>query len=134
MYYSTGEPTLEKKKYHTPFHIVTPSPWPFLVSISALNIAINFISYLHYYYYGIFKSLISLIFFLIFISRWFTDIIIESTFEGHHTKKVQKNIRYSMALFIISEFWFFVAFFWALFHSCANSKKYLKNLTLKIPD
>lgn len=109
-----------KKSYQTPFHIVTQSPWPFLVSISALSVAINLISYLHYYHYGFFKIIISLIFFLIFTSRWFSDIIIESTFEGHHTKSVQKNIHSSMALFIVSEFWFFVAFFWALFHSCLS--------------
>jgi heme/copper-type cytochrome/quinol oxidase subunit 3 len=39
------------------------------------------------------------------------DIIIEATFEGHHTQKVQTNIRVGMALFIVSEGMFFFSFF-----------------------
>jgi cytochrome c oxidase subunit 3 len=49
--------------------------------------------------------------------RWFTDIITEATFEGHHTFKVQQGLRYGMVLFIVSEIMFFFGFFWAFFHS-----------------
>lgn len=48
---------------------------------------------------------------------WWRDIIRESTFEGHHTYAVQVGLRYGVILFIISEIMFFVAFFWAFFHS-----------------
>lgn len=49
--------------------------------------------------------------------RWFTDIITEATFEGHHTAKVQQGLRYGRLLFIVSEIRFFFGFFLAFFHS-----------------
>ena len=44
------------------------------------------------------------------------DIIIESSFEGQHTLKVQQGIRFGMGLFIISELFFFFSFFFGFFH------------------
>ena len=38
--------------------------------------------------------------------KWFKDIIIEATFEGHHSFKVQKGIKFGMILFIASEVMF----------------------------
>jgi len=58
----------------------------------------------------------SLIFLCFFLYRWFADIVVESTFEGHHTQKVQQGIRFGMCLFIASEVMFFFSFFWAFFH------------------
>jgi len=51
------------------------------------------------------------------IYRWFNDVVIEATYEGNHTKKVQKGLRRGMLLFIVSEIMFFFAFFWSFFHS-----------------
>jgi cytochrome c oxidase subunit 3 len=51
------------------------------------------------------------------VSRWFMDIVIEATFQGFHTMKVQQGLRYGMILFIVSEVMFFLSFFWAFFHS-----------------
>jgi cytochrome c oxidase subunit 3 len=48
---------------------------------------------------------------------WWRDVVREATFEGHHTSFVQLGLRYGMILFIVSEVMFFVAFFWAFFHS-----------------
>ena len=48
---------------------------------------------------------------------WWRDVIRESTFQGHHTTPVQLGLRYGMILFIASEVMFFLAFFWAFFHS-----------------
>jgi len=53
---------------------------------------------------------------LFFLFRWFSDIINESTFEGHHTSKVREGIRLGMCLFIASEVMFFFSFFWGFFH------------------
>ena len=52
----------------------------------------------------------------LYMFRWFADIVIESTYEGHHTFKVQQGIRLGMCLFIVSEIMFFFSFFWAFFH------------------
>jgi len=48
---------------------------------------------------------------------WWRDVIREATFNGYHTKTVQHGLRYGMILFIVSEVMFFLAFFWAFFHS-----------------
>jgi cytochrome c oxidase subunit 3 len=105
---------LPKAEQH-PFHLVNSSPWPLLLSISLLAIALSFVDYFHYSICS--HSLpFSLICGGFIMLRWFTDIITESTYEGHHTMKVQKGIRIGMCLFIASEVMFFFSFFWAFFH------------------
>lgn len=55
---------------------------------------------------------------MIFISwRWWRDIIRESTYEGKHTKEVITGLKMGIILFITSEVFFFISFFWAFFHS-----------------
>jgi len=44
-------------------------------------------------------------------------VIREATYQGFHTQKVAKGMRWGMILFIASEVLFFFAFFWAYFHS-----------------
>jgi len=100
-----------------PFHLVDPSPWPIFSSLGALASTVGGVLYFHGYVAG--DSLlalgISIILYSMFV--WWRDVIREGTFEGHHTKTVQVGLRYGMILFIVSEIMFFVAFFWAFFHS-----------------
>ena len=53
---------------------------------------------------------------LYFMYRWFQDIITESVYQGHHTRRVVQGLKYGMLLFIVSEVMFFFSFFWAFFH------------------
>ena len=46
---------------------------------------------------------------------WWTDVVREATYEGHHTRVVQLHHRYGMMMFIASEVMFFAAWFWAYF-------------------
>jgi len=75
---------------HTVFHLVTPSPWPFVVSFSAFYFLLNFVYFMHY---GslIFSASDSIIYLLIAVSFWFHDIVIES--NEYHTKTVQQGLR-----------------------------------------
>lgn len=50
------------------------------------------------------------------LSCWWRDVVVEATFEGRHTRRVQAGIRMGMALFIASEVMFFFAFFWSFFY------------------
>jgi len=98
-----------------PFHLVDPSPWPFIGGISALSLTTGFVMYLQCYKFGSYFftfGILSLIFTVVF---WWRDIIREGTFQGYHTKKVQLGLRSGMILFIISEIMFFFGFFWAFF-------------------
>jgi len=66
--------------------------------------------------------------FFLTVVVWFNDIILEATFEGHHTLRVQSGLRYGIALFIVSEVLFFFAFFWAFFHSSVSPSIFIGNV------
>lgn len=105
-----------KNKRH-PFHIVDPSPWPFMGSISAFGIALGAVLYFHGFYKGEFILSLGLFHLSLVCIGWWRDVIEEATYEGCHTKKVQQGLRIGMVLFIISEAMFFFSFFWAFLHS-----------------
>jgi cytochrome c oxidase subunit 3 len=48
---------------------------------------------------------------------WIRDVLREGTFTDHHTDLVKKSLRLGMLLFIVSEIFFFLGFFWAYFHA-----------------
>lgn len=48
---------------------------------------------------------------------WWRDVIREATFSGSHTTFVFEGLRLGIVLFIVSEVFFFISFFWAYFHS-----------------
>ncbi len=100
-----------------PYHIVNRSPWPFFLSIGSLSITVGAVLYMHRYQGGgslLFWGLVATTAIMLF---WFRDVIVEATYEGQHTKKVQAGLRLGMKLFIITEVMFFFSFFWAFFHS-----------------
>jgi cytochrome c oxidase subunit 3 len=99
-----------------PFHLVDPSPHPLMTSLAIFELVLGFLMNLNFFETGIFNSLFSFFVFCYCLFRWFSDIVLESTFEGHHTEKVQQGIRLGMFLFILSEVMFFFSFFWAYFH------------------
>jgi heme/copper-type cytochrome/quinol oxidase subunit 3 len=104
------------KKYH-PYHLVTPSPWPLLISIAAFVVAIGATMYMHSYRYGFPILLLGILHVILIMGLWWRDVIREATFEGMHTQQVQDGLKLGFILFIISEIMFFVGFFWAFFHS-----------------
>lgn len=100
-----------------PFHLVKASPWPFLMSGSLFNTTVGIVMYFHYYTHGGKILLIGVLMTLYVMAAWWRDVIIEGTFEGHHTQAVQRGLRLGVVLFIASEVMFFFSFFWAFFHS-----------------
>ena len=98
-----------------PYHLVDPSPWPYVCACGAFFLTLGSVIYFHYSFIWI-MVLGFLMFGTTFIV-WCRDIIRESTFQGHHTEIVKKGLKIGMLLFIISEICFFVSFFWAFFHS-----------------
>lgn len=109
--------TVSKNLQRHPFHLVDPSPWPFVAAFSAFSLAIGGVLYMHAYRQGFFVLLSSFFILLTTMFVWWRDVVRESTFEGHHTGIVQQGLRYGVLLFIVSEILFFFAFFWAFFHS-----------------
>jgi len=101
---------------HT-FHLVDPSPWPFVGGMSAFTLMNGAVMYFHSFSGGGFVLSLGFVLIILTMIVWWRDVIREGTFEGHHTKVVQIGLRYGMVLFIVSEIMFFFAFFWAFFHS-----------------
>nr|YP_009330853.1 cytochrome c oxidase subunit III [Emberiza siemsseni]APD83794.1 cytochrome c oxidase subunit III [Emberiza siemsseni] len=97
------------------YHMVDPSPWPILGAASALLTTSGLTMWFHYNSPRL--LILGLISTALVMFQWWRDIVRESTFQGHHTPTVQKGLRYGMALFITSEAFFFLGFFWAFFHS-----------------
>ncbi len=94
------------------YHLVDPSPWPVVGSISAFILAIGAIRWMHGSAPWIALIGFALVLYTMFM--WWRDVIKESH-KGDHTEVVSLHLRYGMLLFIASEVMFFVAWFWAFF-------------------
>lgn len=105
---------MTKLNQNHPFHLVSISPWPIIISLRLFNNLISTIIWFHKINYII---LLSIPCTLICIYQWWRDVTRESTFQGWHTLPVYVGLRLGIILFIISEIFFFISFFWAYFHS-----------------
>ena len=97
-----------------PFHLVTPSPWPLLGSISALVLVSGLV--ISWSGRGCLLLKLGLLSVIIICTFWWSNIISESTLHGCHTRRVQYGLRLGIGLFIVSEVFFFLGFFWAYLH------------------
>ena len=100
-------------KPNHPYHLVDPSPWPLIGSLSGGTAATGRILFMH----GVTPWVLVLGIMMIIATMfgWWRQVVREGTFQGHHTPVVQIGLRYGMLLFIASEVMFFSAFFWAYF-------------------
>jgi cytochrome c oxidase subunit III len=105
---------------HHDYHLVDPSPWPLIGSISAFLMAVGAVMLMKGLGFAglqigplVFGA--GVIGVLYTMLSWWTDVVREATYEGHHTRVVQIHHRYGMIMFIASEVMFFVAWFWAYF-------------------
>jgi cytochrome c oxidase subunit 3 len=105
-----------KRKNH-PFHIVDPSPWPFIIGISLLMLTIGIVLGFHGFNTGKEIMIIGIVSVITIMGIWWRDVIIEGTILGNHTERVKEGLNTGMLLFIISEIFFFVSIFWGFFHS-----------------
>ena len=99
-----------------PYHLVDPSPWPFVGGVSALAMFGGAVLWIHGFA-GPYISLAGFLGLLFTMFVWWRDVIREAEHDGFHNKVVQLGLRYGMTLFIASEVMFFAAFFWAFFDS-----------------
>jgi len=98
-----------------PFHIVDFRPWPLTGSVGSLCLVAGLAAYAHKYDARLIWAGLALI--LATIVQWWRDVTREATFQGKHTRKVERGMRMGIVLFICSEVFFFLAFFWAFFHA-----------------
>nr|WPS67082.1 cytochrome c oxidase subunit 3 [Hyssopus sp. 1 HHL-2023a] len=103
-----------KMKMFQPFHLVTVSPWPILMSFSIMTMLVGVMNWFNNYsiilmFYGLLISMLCMF-------QWWRDVVRESFNQGFHTKLVVKGLKLGMLLFIISEIFFFISIFWCYFH------------------
>nr|QTC08206.1 cytochrome c oxidase subunit III [Parachauliodes yanbaru] len=98
-----------------PFHLVDYSPWPLTGALGAFTTVSGLIMWFHQYSPNL--LILGNVITLLTMYQWWRDITREGTFQGHHTLIVTTGLRWGMILFIISEVFFFISFFWAFFHS-----------------
>jgi len=98
-----------------PFHIVDASPWPLTGSLGSLFLVAGLAAYINKFDHRLIG--LGLVLILATILQWWRDVTREATFQGKHTRKVESGIRLGIVLFISSEVFFFLAFFWAFFHA-----------------
>ena len=96
------------------YHLVEPSYWPLLASLSVLLISLGFTWYINDG--SIVLFVIGSILLSYVLISWFKDIVVEGN-DGHHTTVVKLGMRYGVVMFILSEVMFFVAWFWVFFNA-----------------
>lgn len=103
-----------KIHWNHPFHLVDYSPWPLTGAIRVFTLVSGLVKWFHQYditlfCLGVFITLLT-------IYQWWRDISREGTFQGLHSLTVVNGLKWGIILFIISEIFFFVSFFWRFFH------------------
>nr|UPU95828.1 cytochrome c oxidase subunit III [Monochroa sp.] len=101
--------------HNHPFHLVDYSPWPLTGAIGVLSLVTGMVKWFHNFNMNL--LILGYIITILTMYQWWRDICREGTFQGKHTILVHKGLRWGMILFIISEIFFFLSFFWAFFHS-----------------
>jgi hypothetical protein len=89
--------------------------------MSCLVLTIAGVLYMKGFKYGLILLYIALVLLILTFIFWFRDIIREATYQGHHTHKVRKGLQLGMLLFIVSEVFFFIAFFLGIFSFIINT-------------
>jgi cytochrome c oxidase subunit III len=109
------------------YHLVDPSPWPFVASVSAFIMAVGAVMWMKamslaglklgpYLFFAGFAGVLYVMY------AWWSDVVKEAH-QGDHTRVVQIHHRYGMIMFIASEVMFFVAWFWAYFDASIYSNE-----------
>ena len=105
-----------------PYHLVRPSPWPLVASLSAGAMAWGGAHMMHKEG-GQFWLFVGIAGLLATFFGWWGNVIKESNEEKAHSPIVVIGLKYGMLLFIASEIMFFFAFFWAFFDASLFPKE-----------
>lgn len=105
---------MKQLKNH-PYHLVDARPWPLLGSLGTFSLLVGLIKWFHLHNSNL--LILGLLINSLVMYQWWRDVTREGTFQGLHTYKVTLGLRWGIILFITSEVFFFLAFFWAFLHS-----------------
>ena len=92
------------------------SKWPLFASVALFITMVGFATWLNEVSWGRTVFFVGIAGLLAILFKWFGDVIRESL-AGHYNKQVDVSFRMGMVWFILSEVFFFAAFFGALFYA-----------------
>nr|ANJ70591.1 cytochrome c oxidase subunit 3 [Noterus clavicornis BMNH1425090]UPX88478.1 cytochrome c oxidase subunit III [Noterus clavicornis] len=98
-----------------PFHLVDFSPWPLTGALGTFIMMSGLIKWFHLFNMNL--MIMGIMIIGLTMIQWWRDITREGTFQGLHTFNVTMGLKWGMILFITSEIFFFISFFWSFFHS-----------------
>ena len=102
--------------YNThPYHIVDESPWPLYASLRGVGLTTGIVLWFHKHDPSI--IILSITILMLVVYQWWRDVGREGSSQGLHTAVVELGLRWGIVLFITSEVFFFLRFFWAYFHA-----------------
>lgn len=99
-----------------PYHLVSPSPWPALVSLSALLLTLAAALYFHQHPTAGRMLIFATLSLSYSTGLWWRDVLRESR-QREHTAPVNCGLRLGMLLFILTEAMFFTGLLWAFLHA-----------------
>src|SRR5262245_66257565 len=83
------------------YHLVDPSPWPAVGSVSAFILAVGAISWMHHMYAAApLVFAVGVLGVLYTFVVWWRDVIREAQYEVFHTSVVELSARSGLILFI----------------------------------
>ena len=97
----------------SPFLAVQTSFWPFLLALVLFSLLGNMVLFINLKA-SLFILLIPFFLTVLVTLLWWKDFSRERML-GYHTHKLEVRLRVSILLFILSEVFFFVSFFWAFY-------------------
>ena len=97
----------------SPFLAVQTSLWPLCISSLLFSVMANSVLYLNLKL-SLSYVLLPLFFLTLCSFLWWKDFLRESI-VGYHTHKLEVSLRIGFLLFLLSEVFFFVSFFWAFY-------------------
>lgn len=101
---------------HGDYYQPEPSYWPIIGSIGLFTAAISFALYLNGVDVGKYTTAAGIGLLLFMMFGWFRTVIRESQ-AGLYNEQVERSFRWGMIWFIVSEVFFFAAFFGALLYA-----------------
>ena len=96
------------------YHLVDESPWPLFSATGAFFLTSGLVKWFHAGRPTLLGAAGVVI--LLIMYQWWRDVSAEGSLQGIHSSIVELGLRWGIALFIISEIFFFISFFWAFFH------------------
>lgn len=97
-----------------PYHLVDESPWPLLRAFGGFFLTTGLVIWFHSGNFWVF--LLAIVSLVITAFQWWRDVRGESRYQGLHSGVVEIGLRWGIILFIVSEVFFFLSFFWTYFH------------------